>query len=100
MRLMWRIVYPILFLAASALLAIFYPLAVLALCAGAFAILILSRQLNLYRLIMLLKQVGRKIVALRAEIRGRIRLGFKDYNSSISADANEELRHRTHGYIR
>jgi hypothetical protein len=97
---MWRIAYPVLFLAASVLLAMFYPLALLIFYAGAFALLMVSRQLNLHRMMMLLKQVGRKLAVLRAEVRTRIRLGFRDYNYNVSADADQELHHRSHGYMR
>jgi hypothetical protein len=81
-------------------LALFYPLLLLIFYAGAFVLLMFSRQLNLYRMVMLLKQVARRIGALRAEIRTRIRLGFRGYNSGVSADVNDELHHRSHGYMR
>lgn len=100
MRYVWRIVYPVLFLTASVMLALLYPMLLLVFYAGAFVLLMLSRQLNLYRMVMLLKQVARKIGALRAEIRTRIRLGFRDYNSGVSADADDELHHRSRGYVR
>ncbi len=100
MRYVWRIVYPILFLATSVLLAMFYPLALLIFYGGAFVLLMVSKQLNLSRMMMLLRQIARKLGVLRAEIRTGIRLGFKDYNYNVSADVDEELHHRTHGYIR
>jgi hypothetical protein len=100
MRYVWRIVYPVLLLTASALLALFYPMLLLVLYAGAFVLLMLSRQLNLYRIVMLLKRVARKLGALRAEIRTRIGLGLRDYSSGVSGDVDEELHHRSHGYIR
>jgi hypothetical protein len=63
-------------------------------------LLMLSRQLNLYKMIMVLKRYARNLGAkLRCDIRTRVHLGFRDY-TSVSADADEELRHRTHGYIR
>jgi hypothetical protein len=100
MRYVWRILYPVVFLAASVLLALFYPMLLLIFYACAFVLLMLSRQLNLYRMVMLLKQVARRLGAFRAEIRTRIRLGFRDYNSGVSADVDEELHHRSHGYMR
>ncbi len=100
MRFVWRILYPSLFLLASVLLAMFYPLALLIFYAGTFALLIVSRKQNLYRMTMLLKKVEQTICALRAQIRNRIHLGFRDYNNDISADADQELRHRATGYVR
>jgi len=98
MRNAWRILYPFLFLIASALLAVFYPLLLLVFYAGALVLLMLSRQLNTYRMAMLLKRAARKIGAkLRAEVRVRLHLGFRDY-TDVSAD--EELNRKTHRYIR
>jgi hypothetical protein len=97
---MWRIVYPVLFVSASLLLALFYPMLLLIFYAGAFALLMLSRQLNLYKMVLVLKRYARNLGAkLRCDIRARLHLGFRDYNT-VSADADEELHHRTHGYVR
>jgi hypothetical protein len=61
----------------------------------------LSRNLNLYKMIMVLKRYARSLGArLRCDIRARMRLGFRDYNSGVSTDADDELHHRTRGYIR
>jgi hypothetical protein len=93
-------VYPVLFLSASLALALLYPMLLLIFYAGAFVLLMLSRQLNFYKMVMFLKRYARNLGAkLRCDIRARLHLGFRDYNS-ISANADEELRHRTHGYIR
>ncbi len=100
MRYVWRIISPILFLAASIMFALFYPLLLLILLAGVFLLLTLSRQLNLYHMVMMLKQVARRIGALRNQIRTRVRLGSKDYKYGVSADADDELRHRSYGYVR
>jgi hypothetical protein len=89
-----------LFVSASLLLALFYPMLLLIFYGGAFVLLKLSRQLNLYKMIMVLKRYARNLGAkLRCDIRTRVHLGFRDY-TIVSADADEELRHRTHGYIR
>jgi hypothetical protein len=70
-------------------------------CAGMLVLLMLARQTNLYKMVMVLKRHAQKLGAkLRCDIRARMHLGFRDYNSSVSADADEELHHRTHGYMR
>lgn len=80
MRMMWRIVYPFLFLAASLLLALLYPMLLLVFYAVAFALLLLSRQLNFYKIVMVLKRYPSKLSAkLRAEVRVRLHLGFRGY---------------------
>jgi len=94
-----RIIYPAILTATVIVVLLLYPLAVIILSAGAFAFLLISRQLNLYRIFMLLKQAARTISKLRSEFRARLHMGFRDYNS-VSANADEELHQRTHGYVR
>ena len=99
MRTLWRILYPSLFLSASVLLALFYPLLLVFFLAGAFVLFTLARNLNLYKIVMILKRYARNLGAkLRCEIRARMHLGFRDYNGF--ADENEELHRRTRGYFR
>ena len=94
-----RIIYPAILTATVIVVALLYPLAVIILSAGAFVFLLISRQLNFYRIFMMLKRAARTISRLRTEFRARLHLGFREYNS-VSANADEELRHRTHGYVR
>jgi hypothetical protein len=94
-----RIIYPAILAVVVMVVALIYPLAVLILSAGAFAFLLISRQLNFYRIFMMMKRVARNISRLRTEFRARFHLGFRDYNS-VSANADEEMRHKTHGYVR
>ncbi len=94
-----RIIYPAILTATVIVVALLYPLAVIILSAGAFVFLLISRQLNFYRIFMLLKRAARTISRLRMEFRARLHMGFRDCNN-VSANADEELRHRTHGYVR
>ena len=94
-----RIIYPAILTATVILVALLYPLAVIILSAGAFVFLLISRQLNFYRIFMMLKQAARKISKLRTEFRAQLHFGFRDY-SNVSANADEELHLRTHGYVR
>ena len=99
-RMLRRIVYPVLFVTASLMLALFYPILLLIFYAGAFALLMLSKQLNLYKIVMMLKRAASNLgVKLRYEIRIRLHLGFRDY-SNASLDSEDDLQHRTHGYVR
>lgn len=101
MRLMWQIVYPILFVSGSIGLVLLYPMLLVLLIAGAFVLFFLSRNLNLYKIVMVLKRYARNLGAkLRCDIRAGLHLGFRDYNGNISANADEELHQRTHGYMR
>jgi hypothetical protein len=94
-----RIIYPVLLTVAVIVVALLYPLAVIILSAGAFAFLLLSRQLNLYKIFMILKRYARNVSRLRAEFRARLQMGFKDYRG-VSLDDDEGLRRRTGGYVR
>jgi uncharacterized RDD family membrane protein YckC len=94
-----RIIYPAILTATVIVVALLYPLAVIILSAGTFVFLLISRQLNFYRIFMMLKRAAQSISRLRMEFRARVHLGFREYNS-VSANADEELRHRTYGYVR
>ena len=94
-----RIIYPVLLAAAVMVVALIYPLAVLLLSAGAVVFLVLSRQLNFYKIIMMLKRFARNASKLRYELRARFHLGFRDYRGA-SLDEEEGLHRRTRGYVR
>ncbi len=94
-----RIIYPAILTATVIAVALLYPLAVIILSAAAFVFLLISRKLNFYRIFMMLKQAAREISKLRTEFRARLHFGFRDY-SHVSTNADEELHHRTHGYVR
>ena len=95
-----RIAYPVFLVTVSLIVALFYPMLMLLFYAGAFILLFLSRQLNFYKMVMMLKRYARNIGSkLRYEIRANLHLGFRDY-SNASVDGEEELRRRTHAYFR
>jgi hypothetical protein len=97
MRYVWRVVYPVLFVIASLMLALFCPMLLLVFYAGAFVLLTLSRQLNFYRLVMMLRRAAHNLGAkLRYEMRIRLHLGFRDYSNGASDD-EYGLHGRTHG---
>lgn len=99
-RMVRRIVFPVLFATVAILVAVAYPMLILLFAVGGFVLLVLSRQLNFYKIVAMLKRAARNLSSkLRYEIRAKLHLGFRDY-SNISANADEELHHRTHGYIR
>ncbi len=99
MRILGRILYPVLFVLASLMLALLYPILLLIFYAGAFVLILLSRNLNFYKMVMLLERAAQKLGAkLRYEMRMRLHLGFGDFSNA--SDVDEELRRRTHGYLR
>ena len=79
--------------------ALLYPLAVAFLSAGVFIFLLISRQLNFYRMFMMLKRAARSISRLHAEFRVRLHTGFRDYNGD-SLDEEERLHLRIYSYVK
>ena len=98
MRNVRRIIYPVVFVTISLILALMYPWIVMGFYAIAFVLLVLSRQLNLYRIIMVLKQAVRNLNKLRCNVRARLHLGFREY-AGASVD-EEQLRHRSRRFVR
>ena len=94
-----RIIYPVLLTPVVKVVALVYPLAVLLLSAGTLAFLVLSRQLNFYKIVMILKHYARNASKLRYELRARLHLGFRDYRG-VSLVEEEGLRRRTRVYVR
>ena len=92
-----RIIYPAILTATVIVVALLYPLAVIILSAGAFVFLLISRQLNFYKIFMMLKRAARTISRLRTEFRARLHLGFRDYRG-VSGE-EEEFHRRNHGYV-
>jgi hypothetical protein len=94
-----RIIYPVLLTAVVIVVALVYPLAVLLLSVGTLAFLVLSRQLNFYKIVMILKRYARNASKLRYELRTRLHLGFGDYGGA-ALNGEEGLRRSTRGYVK
>ena len=99
LKRMGRIVSSVLVATAAMLVVLVYPMLLLLFSVGVFALLVLSRHLNFYKMVMMLKRYARSATKLRSEVRARIHLGFRDC-SNVSFDGGEEFRCRTHGYVR
>ena len=94
-----RIIYPFLLTACVIVVAFLYPLPIVVLSAGAFVFLVMFRQLNFYRIFLLLKHYARYASKLCYEVRTRIRLGIRSYYD-VSLDGEESLRRSSHAYVR
>ncbi len=96
--MVWRIVYSVLFVIASVMLVSLYPMLLLVFYAGAFVALTLTRQLNFYKIVMVLKRYASKLGArLKAQLNVMVHLGFRDLDED---GVDEELSRRTRGVIR
>ena len=55
-----------------------------------FAFLAIARQMNFYRIVMMMKRYAKNVSRIRFEIRAKLHTGFRDYGESES----EESHHR------
>jgi len=99
MRILRRVVYLAALGTLGALMVLFFSAYTLLATFSVLTFLAFSRQLNFYKIFMMLKQVAQKVAGLRTEFRARLHLGFRDYYGH-SVDGDDEGRYRTHGYIR
>ena len=62
-----------------------------------FAFLAIARQMNFYKIVMIMKRYAKSVSRIRFEIRAKLHTGFRDYSDSIDS---EKSHHRTSGFIR
>ncbi|MGD0644062.1 MAG: hypothetical protein ABSA75_04060 [Candidatus Bathyarchaeia archaeon] len=62
-----------------------------------FAFLAIDRQINFYKIVMMMKRYAKSVSRLRFEIRAKLHTGFRDYSDSMDS---EESHHRNCGFIR
>jgi hypothetical protein len=62
-----------------------------------FAFLAIARQMNFYKIVMIMKRYAKSVSRIRFEIRAKLHTGFRDYSDSMDS---EESHHRTSGFIR
>ena len=62
-----------------------------------FAFLAIARQMNFYKIVMIMKRYAKSVSRIRFEIRAKLHTGFRDYSDSIDS---EESHNRNCGFIR
>jgi len=82
---------------AGLLAALISPLVVLFASISIITFLAIARQMNFYKIIMMMKSYAKSVSRLRFEIRAKLHTGFRDYTGSMDA---EESRHSKCGYLR
>jgi hypothetical protein len=97
MRKLRSIVYVALLTTAGLLAALINPLAILLASISIIAFLAIARQLNFYKIVMMLKNYAKTVSKLRFEIRAKLHTGHMDYGASIET---EESSHRSSQFIR
>ena len=73
------------------------PLYVLLASISILAFVTMARQLNFYKIVMVIKRYAKNVSRLRFEIRAKLHTGFRDYSGSMEGD---ESHHRNCGCIR
>ena len=94
MQKLRRIIQLALFTTVGLVVVIINPLLALIASIGLLTFVVMARQLNLYKIVMVIKRYAQNVYRLRCQIRARLHTG---YYSSVDS---EEAHHRSTGYIR
>ena len=73
---------------AGLLAAIISPLTLLFALISVIAFLAIAKQLNFYRIVMMIKSWAKNISRIRFEIRAKLHTGFRDYNDPPDAEGS------------
>ncbi len=79
-------------------LVIAYPLYTLTALAGIFVIVMLSKQLNFYKIVMMLKRAFQNLAHVRNQIRVRMHYGVCEYRAGLEDETGKH--NRSYGYVR
>ena len=79
------------------LAALVSPLMVLFASISVIAFLAIARQMNFYKIAMMIKGYAKNVSKLRFEIRAKLHTGFREYSASMET---EESHHSKCGYLR
>ena len=80
------IIYGAAIAAVGLLAATVSPATVLLATIGMFAFLAIARQMNIHRIMTMLKGYAKNVTRLRFEIRAKLHTGFTDYNESTESE--------------
>jgi len=96
MRKLRSIIYLALLGTVGLIAVLINPLYMLAVI-SMFAFLVIARQMNFYKIVMMIKRYAKSVSRLRFEIRAKVHTGFRDYSGSMDS---EESHHRNCAYTR
>ena len=82
------IVYVALVATGGLLAATISPLTVLLVSVSMIAFLAIARQMNFYKIFMMMKSWAKNVSRLRVEIRAKLHTGFRDYNDPLEAESS------------
>ena len=88
MRRLKSMIYVALVAIVGLLAATISPLTVLLTSISMIAFLAIARQMNFYKVLMMMKSWAKNISRLRFEIRAKLHTGFRDYNDPLDAEGS------------
>jgi hypothetical protein len=94
---MRSIIYLVLLATVGLMIVLINPLIVLLVSVSMLMFAAITRQINFYKIVMMLKHYAKCVSKLRFEIRAKVHTGFGDYSSSIDS---EESLHKNCAQIR
>jgi hypothetical protein len=94
---MRSIIYLVLLATVGLMIVLINPLIVLLVSVSMLMFAAITRQINFYKIVMMLKHYAKRVSKLRFEIRAKVHTGFGDYSSSIDS---EESLHKNCAQIR
>jgi hypothetical protein len=81
-------IYVALVATAGLLAAAISPLMVLLASISMIAFLSIARQMNFYRIVLMMKSWAKNISRVRFEIRAKLHTGFRDYSDPMDAEGS------------
>jgi hypothetical protein len=97
MQKMRRIIYVASLATVGLMMVSISPLYVLMASVSILAFLAVARQMNFYKIAMMLKNHAKTVSKLRFEIQAKLHTGFRDYSGSVES---EEYSHKSCGFVR
>jgi hypothetical protein len=91
-RILRRVIYLVTLGIIGALMVLFFPAYTLLATFGVLALLALSRQLNFYKIAMMLKRYAVKGRKMWLESRMKLHTGFRDVHSAELENGNRRCR--------
>ncbi|MGA2681546.1 MAG: hypothetical protein ABSF44_07080 [Candidatus Bathyarchaeia archaeon] len=88
MRKLRSMIYVALVATAGLLAAAISPLMVLLASISMIAFLSIARQMNFYRIVLMMKSWAKNISRVRFEIRAKLHTGFRDYSDPMDAEGS------------
>ena len=88
MRKLKSIIYVALVAAAGLFAATIGPLMILLASMSMIAFLSIAKQMNFYRIVLMMKSWAKSISRIRLEIRAKLHTGFRDYSDQMDNEGS------------